>query len=139
MKSVDWEDLFRRHPVFSSLTEAEIRQLLTHEASQEREYPLDAIIVRAGEPGDSLFLIGSGSVQVTAFGVPLAVLQAGEFFGEIAVLERKPRTAAVTAREQCLLLEIRGETFRTLLEAHPEIHAKVRAKMNERISRSSRQ
>ena len=144
MKSFNWQDLLTGHPLFSSLTEVEITQLLKDEASQERAYPPGSVILSEGEYGDSLFLIGSGSVQVALRGtagqhLPLAILQAAEFFGEIAVLERRPGSATVTAKEHCTLLEVKGEEFRKLLEAHPDIRSKVRATMSERLGHSSQQ
>jgi CRP-like cAMP-binding protein len=68
MKSFNWRDLLRKHPIFSSLTEAEIANLLRDEVSQERMYPQATTILREGEAGDSIFLISSGSVQVTLRG-----------------------------------------------------------------------
>jgi CPA1 family monovalent cation:H+ antiporter len=136
MQSVNWPDFFKHHPTFSSLNEAEVGQLLKGGAAQERAYPPGSVIITQGDPGDSVFLIGAGSVQVT-IGVPVAVLKEGEFFGEIAAIERKPRTATVSAKENCLLLEVTGEEFRKLLAAHPEIQSKVYAKMSTRLSRPS--
>jgi CRP-like cAMP-binding protein len=138
MKSFDWPNLLRGHPIFSSLTEEEGSQLLRDEVSQEKVYSPGSVIVREGEGGDSLFLVGSGAVQVVMRGpegqdVPLAVLGAEEFFGEVAVLEGRPRSATVTALEQCLLLEIKGEEVRRLLQAHPDIHSQVHAKMSARV------
>lgn len=139
MKSFNWQDLLTHHAVFSSLNEDEISQLLTSEASQEWSYLQDSIILQEGDPGDSLFVIGSGSVRVTAFGTLLAALGTGEMFGEIAVLERKPRSATVTAGEHCLLLEIEGEEFRRLLEKYPDMYARVRAKADARLQQSNQQ
>lgn len=133
-KSFNWQDLLKGHPVFSSLAETEIACLLTDEASREKSCIRDDLIVRTGEPDDSFFLIGAGSVQVTMLGTSVAVLQAGDFFGEIAVLERRPRSASVTAREQCTLLEIAGEAFRQLLASHPDIDAKLRTTASMRLS-----
>ena len=50
-----------------------------------------------------------------------------------------PRSAMVTARENCMLLEVKGEEFRKLLEARPDIRSKVRATMSERLGHSSQQ
>ncbi len=143
MKAFNWQDLLAQHPVFSSLTQGEVAQLLKA-ASQERVYSRGGVVVREGEAGDSLFLIGAGSAQVTLQGPdgqpsPLAVLKAGEFFGEVAVLERRPRSATVTARKSCRLLEIKGEEFRRLLAAHPDMRSKVHAKMSERLGQPSQQ
>ncbi len=60
-----------------------------------------------------------------------------EFFGEMAVLERRLRSATVTAKEQCLLLEVNGEEFRKLLETHPDMRSQVYAKMSTRLGQSS--
>ncbi|HEV8717049.1 MAG TPA: cyclic nucleotide-binding domain-containing protein [Candidatus Binatia bacterium] len=144
MKAFNWSDLFKGHSVFASLSEADIEKLLEDEASQERAYPAGDVVVKEGELGDSLFFIGSGSVQVTLQGpggqsIPLATLEAREFFGEVAVLERRPRSATVTAREKCLLLEISGDEFRKLLETHPELQSQVYAKMRARLGQSSPQ
>ena len=144
MKSFDWQNLLRSHYIFSSLSEEEIAHLLTDEVSQERTYSQDTVILREGEVGDSVFLISSGSVQVALWGtrgprIPLAILQAGEIFGEIAVLERRPRSATVLAREDCLLLEVTGEEIRKLLEVHPEMQVKLYTEVRERLRQGSQQ
>jgi CRP-like cAMP-binding protein len=65
--------------------------------------------------------------------MPLAVIQTGEIFGEMAVLERKPRSATVLARENCLVLEMAGEEIRKLLEAHPEIQVRMYTVVRDRL------
>jgi CRP-like cAMP-binding protein len=144
MKSFNWQNLLRSHPVFSSLNEEEIASLLRDEVSQERVYSPGTVILRGGEVGDSVFLISSGSVQVTLWGTggplfPLAILQAGEIFGEMAVLERKPRAATVLAKEDCLLLEVAGEEIRNLLEAHLEMQVKMYTIIRDRLRQASEQ
>jgi CRP/FNR family cyclic AMP-dependent transcriptional regulator len=144
MKSFAWHDLLRQHPLFSSLNEAEIVTLLRDEVSHERVYPPAAVILREGEGGDSVFLLRAGSVQVTLWGtrgprMPLAILHAGDLFGEMAVLERKPRAATVVAREECVLLEIAGGAIRTLLKAHPELQVKLYTLVRDRLQQASQQ
>ena len=144
MKSFNWQNFLRSHPIFASLNEEEIANLLRDEVSQERVYPQGTVILRGGEVGDSLFLISSGSVQVTLWGTegprfPLAVLQAGEIFGEMAVLERRPRSATVLAKEHCLLLEVAGEEIRKLLEAHLEMQVKMYTIIRDRLKQASQQ
>ena len=142
MKSFNWHNLLRSHPIFSSLTEEEIANLLRDEVSQERVYSQGTVILRGGEVGDSVFLISSGSVQVTLGGTrgpffPLAILQAGEIFGEMAVLERRPRSATVLAKEDCLLLEVAGEEIRKLLEAHLEMQVKMYTIIRDRLRQAN--
>jgi CRP-like cAMP-binding protein len=101
-------------------------------------YPQDTVILKGGEVGDSVFLISSGSVQITLQGTegpsrPLATVQAGEIFGEMAVLERQPRSATVVASESCVLLEVAGEEIRHLLEAHPEMEVKLYTVVRDRL------
>jgi len=144
MKSVNWQDFLRSHPIFSSLNEEEIANLLRDEVSQERAYPQGSVILRGGDDGDSVFLISSGSVEITLGGTqgpvfPLAILQAGELFGEIAVLERRPRSATVLAKEDCLLLEVAGEEIRKLLAAHLEIQVKMYTIIRDRLKEASQQ
>lgn len=144
MKSANWQNFLRSHPIFSSLNEEEIASLLRDEVSQERDYSQGTVILRGGEAGDSVFLISSGSVQVTLWGTegpsfPLAILQAGEIFGEMAVLERKPRAATVFAKEDCLLLEIAGEEIRHLLETHLEMQVKMYTIIRDRLRQASQQ
>jgi len=144
MKSFNWHNLLRRHPIFSRLNEEEIANLLRDEVSQERVYPHGTVILRGGEVGDSVFLISSGSVQVTLGGTrgpvfPLAILPAGEIFGEMAVLERGPRAATVLAKEECLLLEVAGEEIRKLLEAHLEMQVTMYTIIRDRLRQASQQ
>ena len=144
MKSFNWQNLLRSHLIFSSLNEEEIANILRDEVSQERVYPQGTVILNGGEVGDSLFLISSGSVQITLGGTggplfQLAILPAGEIFGEMAVLERKPRSASVLAKEDCLLLEIAGEEIRKLLEVHLEMQVKIYTIIRDRLRQASQQ
>lgn len=143
MKSFHWQNFLSSHPIFSSLNEEEIVTLLKDEGSQERMFPQGAVILKGGDSGDSIFLIGSGSVQVALQGnagpvFPLAILQAGEIFGEMAVLERRPRSATVLAREQCVLLEIAGNEIRKLLDTHLELQVKMYTVIRDRLKQASR-
>jgi CRP-like cAMP-binding protein len=84
------------------------------------------------------FLIGAGSVRVILVGakaqeVALSALGAGELFGEMAVVEHKPRAATVIAEEDCVLLEIKGREFSKLLTRHADVEFKVLLELSERL------
>ena len=81
-------------------------------------------IVREGEAADAIYVLERGSVDVSAVGEhgrdePLRTMPAGSYFGEVGVLERIPRTATVTAAEDCALLRIGGDEFLDALTTTP--------------------
>jgi CRP-like cAMP-binding protein len=138
MKSFNWEELLRHHPIFSSLDAKQIARLLDEDVSQERRYGAHAAIISAGDSGASLLLIGSGTVHVVlpernGGDIPVAVLRPGEICGEMAVFRRQPRSATVLARQPCVLLEIQGEAFLQLAFEHPDIEFKVLLMLSERL------
>jgi hypothetical protein len=84
------------------------------------------IVVAEGGPGDSLFIIASGAVKAfvrNPKGAYVKVNELGEgaFFGEIAVLTGKPRTATITAAAPCELLELDRATLDTITATHPRV------------------
>lgn len=144
MKAFDWADLLHHHPIFSALNEQDVRWFLQDEVSRERDYPAGTEIIHMGEVGDSLFLVGSGSVEAVLpldgdKRLSLAVMRRGEIFGEMAFLEGRPRSATVVVREAGVLLEISGHEFRKLLDPHPDIEVKVLLKVSERLRNANDQ
>jgi cAMP-dependent protein kinase regulator len=84
------------------------------------------IIVGDGEPGDSLFVISSGRVKAFVKGTEgryreTREMGEGDFFGEIALLFGRPRTATVTAAESCELLELGRATVESLAATRPRV------------------
>ena len=142
MKTVDWKSLLGRHQLFSSLGEDEIARLL--EMSNEKDYQEGHVILREGELADSIFLIGSGVVSVVlqrrdGEKVTISTLGSGEFFGEMALLDQRPRSATVIVEERCSLLEIKGDEFLKLMHGHPGIEFQVLLKLSERLRHASEQ
>jgi hypothetical protein len=90
-----------------------------------RTMPAGAIVVSEGDPGNSLFIIAEGSVRVLVTGghgraLEIRRLEAGDFFGEVAALSGKPRSATVVATADCQLLEIERWALDKLVEARPQ-------------------
>ncbi len=75
-------------------------------------------IIRQGEPGERFYLLRSGSLEVRRDGAPAARLEPGQGFGEIALLERSPRTATVVALEDSELLALTAADFDDLLAGY---------------------
>jgi hypothetical protein len=95
------------------------------EGLHRRAVPAGGIVVNEGDPGDSIFLIASGSVRVLVVGGhgrPLEIrrLDAGDFFGEVAALSGRPRSATVVAVADCEFLEVDRWALERLVEARPE-------------------
>ena len=144
MKKFDWATYIRQHPVLSGLDDPHVQLLLLDEASTEHTYEAGDVIIREGDVGESVFLIGSGSVEVVLSGgggqtIVLSVLPSGETFGEMGLFERRPRCATVRACKPCVILEIKGEDLRRLAEARPELEFTVLLKVSERLRSSNEQ
>lgn len=144
MKNFNWQELFKHHPLFGSLSEKEIEGFLADEVSEERTQSPGSMILKEGEFGNSIFLIGSGSVQAVlqrgdGHQVALALLRQGELFGEMALFQQRPRTATIIVKEQCSLLEMKGEEFLKLMSEHPEVEFKVLLTLTERLRHMNEQ
>jgi monovalent cation:H+ antiporter, CPA1 family len=120
---LDVMSMMRRVPLFEAISDdrlAELRRLLRPRLALPGER-----IVQRGMPGDAMFFITSGAVEVRLGSEPIR-LGTGEFFGEMALIQRRPRTADVIALGYCQLLELNREAFRQLLRTDPEIMRQVR-------------
>ena len=95
------------------------------------------LIVREGDPGKDMFIVEDGEVEV--FRVQggtekvLSRLAAGDFFGEMSVLEGRPRSSSVRAVTDCRLLPIDASTLDALLREHPEIAVRMLRKLSSRV------
>jgi flavin reductase (DIM6/NTAB) family NADH-FMN oxidoreductase RutF len=112
-----YEHLLERAPVFSSLP-AEILDAITSEGD-ERIFEAGELVVREGDPGDELFVVLDGEARVERKGTPLATFRAGEFFGEIAVFDGRPRSADVVATTRLRTLAISRDLIREALTREP--------------------
>jgi voltage-gated potassium channel len=112
-----------RVPLFSTLDAVAISELAG--MLKARKVPRDAIILRKGERGESMFFIGQGEVEVI---VPDGTvrLREGDFFGEIAVLGRTRRTATVIARQPCELLVLDAADVLKVMEQNPQVETALR-------------
>jgi signal transduction histidine kinase len=110
--------------LLSGLGEAEIQEL--RRIAQVRSYPKGTAIFAAGDPGDGLFVIGEGGVTISALinqteQRALSKLEAGDFFGEMAVLDNEPRSATVTADPDCTVYFIPREDLLNRLGQSPQL------------------
>src|SRR3954471_23567726 len=102
-------ELFERHGFFSQLSQTDLDAILSH--ARNEHYPAKTLIFAKGSPGRSMMAILRGSIKISlpsAAGreIVLAMLEAGEIFGEMALLDGSERTADATAVADCDLLVI---------------------------------
>jgi len=102
--------------------------------SRDRLYGAGQTVVRQGDTGDSMFVVGRGSVRVTILpgATEVATISAGGYLGEMSLLTGQPRTATVSAITDCLLLEISAADFRRIALAQPAVVEQVTAVVAER-------
>ncbi len=104
--------------LFTGLAPRGLRQIAA--IATEKPHPSGSVIFREGEVGDKLYVILEGRVRISRT-VPgmgeeaLAILGAGEAFGEMSLIDDFPRSADALAHEPCRLLEISRESFEDLL------------------------
>ncbi len=122
-------------PLFSDLTQEEFNEFTTR--MMIHTMPAGKPIVREGEGGSSVYILTRGSVKVYSMiqgkRVDLAVLQPSDFFGEIAFLTGKPRTATVEAAEPTDLLEVAEEDLRDMIQKWPRIKEVLQNYYEERV------
>jgi CRP-like cAMP-binding protein len=102
-----------------------------------RNYVKDSMIFSEGESGDELFIIKKGSVKITKIvdnnEVLLAVLKAGDIFGEMALLESKSRAASAIAYEDCTVMTVNRANFEQMIARDPYMIARLTTLLSERI------
>ncbi len=91
------------------------------EATGELAFPAGEFIVRQGQIGNGLYIIVSGSARVIRGSAEIARLGEGEFFGELSVIDQRPRMASVEAAEDCRLLAVASWDLLRLLEHDPAL------------------
>ncbi|MDR0455902.1 MAG: cyclic nucleotide-binding domain-containing protein [Treponema sp.] len=102
-----------------------------------RTYRKNIMFFAEGEPGEELFIIQKGSVKITKIvgdnEVLLAVLKAGDIFGEMALLEGKPRAATAVAYEDTDVMVVNRANFQRMIQTQPQLVTKVTTLLADRV------
>jgi CRP/FNR family transcriptional regulator, cyclic AMP receptor protein len=106
-------------PLFSEVPGRRLRSVL--KLMGEYEYEEGQTILKEARQGEVLFLLLEGSARVVRGGRTVARLSPGDFFGEIAVLDRRPRTASVIATSPVRCMTLHRDDLREVLAKEPEI------------------
>jgi CRP-like cAMP-binding protein len=124
-------DALGRCPFFASLSRNELLDLA--KATEDMEVEEGKTLTREGARGSEFFVIVEGEVSVTKDGEEVRRLGPGDFFGEIALIEDRPRTATVAAMTPLRFFVLTRQSFRSLLAHQPELEQKVNAAIEERV------
>ena len=126
--------------LFSELDERELSEVAA--LAQARSVPRDTTIFHAGDTADAIFVVVNGRVKIVTTSTDgkefiLTVLGAGQVFGEMALLEAAPRSAAVVTITAVELLVINRADFHHLLNTSPAISRKLMAILSRRLRRAN--
>ena len=136
----DEADSLSRIPLFGRLTSEELEQL-AQEVDQVK-FDADEIIFNEQDKGDALYVVEAGSVRIWVLDedvepVTLKELGPGEFFGELAVLDRGPRSTNATAIGETLLHRLSSDDFQAFLMKHPDVAIDVICEIGARMRQTN--
>jgi CRP/FNR family transcriptional regulator, cyclic AMP receptor protein len=124
-------EALKRAPLFEGLSKKELTQLAR--VSEDMEIPEGTTLTKEGDIGHEFFVIVDGETQVKRKGRSLGTRGAGDFVGEIALLEQVPRTATVTAKTPLRVFVLTSKDFHHLLEENPNVQRKVLRTLARRV------
>jgi CRP-like cAMP-binding protein len=133
------DELLERHPLFALLDPDQCRKIAR--VGELESFEAGELVVAEGTPGDALYLVLSGTVTVVKKQRLLATLAAGEFFGEMSLVEPAPRSASVIAADSAFLFRLPYFEFQNMLESDPRAFTSVFVTivrvLSERLRRSN--
>ncbi len=124
-------ELLKRIPLFAGLNRRQIERL--GQLTDEVDVPAGRVLMREGDPGHELFVIISGTVKIERDGREIARRGSGDFLGEIALVDRGPRTATVTTDGPARLLVVGHQAFNSLMDEFPGLEREVLRTLAQRV------
>ena len=123
-------EILRGVPLFADLDERSLQAVAV--LAREVAFKAGDVLMLEGEPGAEFYVIVEGTVRIERGGRAIRSMTAGGFLGEIALVDRGPRTATATCVSDVRLLEIRGHEFERLMATLPAVDRRVRAAIERR-------
>jgi len=133
--------ILKRVPLFSTFSEQQLNAVLAY--VQHRRYPRNALIVRAGDETDALYIILSGRVKVLmqddeGHEVILSIMGSHEYFGEMGLLDDQPRSANVETLEPCEMLRLSKAGFVTCMKDNFDLAMRIIRNLVKRLRDADR-
>ena len=134
-------EAIRSVPLFAALKDKAARELQT--LLRDRQIASGTVLFRAGEPGDAMYLIERGRVRISVTDddqkeVVLAELAQGDFFGEMAIIDGKQRSADATVIEDARLFVLSREDFLVFVDRNPGVALQMLAATFQRLRHTDR-
>ena len=141
VSSPDLKAFLLATPFFGGLSDASLDLLLS--MLVERRFEIGATVVAEGEPGRSMFIVHSGKLEVTRHRdaervIHMAVLEPGDFFGEMTLIEMQNRSATVVAQSETVLYELTARQLYTYYKADVHAYVIVMQNINRELCRRLR-
>lgn len=129
-------ELLKRVPLFTDLSDEQLD--IVASITSRREYHPHTTLFQQGEPGDTFCIVMRGTVKIytssrQGLQKTLAVFQAGDSFGELALIDGKPRSATAETLEETVLLTVNSESFHLMMRAHYDIAKQIMIQLCGRL------
>ena len=129
----------RQIGLFDGLSDRDLREL--ESVVRERSFRKNEVIFHAQEPGNALFVIKRGRVKISMDDrsgkeTILRILEAGDFFGEMSLLDGEPRSATVSSLEPCQALILSRDQFLQFIPRHPQVVLKMLTALSRRLRKA---
>jgi CRP/FNR family transcriptional regulator, cyclic AMP receptor protein len=128
-------ELIKGVPLFSHCSKKELG--LVAQIADEIDLPEGKTLMREGDRGREFFVLVEGSADVRRRNRKVNTLGGGDFFGEIALVSQRPRTATVTTSSPVRALVVTEQSFRSLLDRAPDVQRKVLQALADRVAADS--
>jgi CRP-like cAMP-binding protein len=126
----DWANVLASLPLFAGLTKRQLRRVA--ELAKISEFDKGQVVIQAGEKGDAVYVILAGRARV--IGRPRArLLRAGDYFGEMALVDGQPRSATIMAADDLQTMKLPRQAFLKVVRQEPAIAIAMMAEMAARI------
>ena len=142
VKKGSTEELLSKVPAFIDLTAKELKEVAA--IVHRREYRINEPVFSQGDPGLEMYIIQTGDVAITIAGKDgnereLVVLNDGDFFGELALLDESPRSANARCKTECLLIGFFRPDLFELIEKKASLGIKIVLKLSEIVAQRLRE
>lgn len=136
------EDVLRQNPLFEGLEGFYIKDFIAR--GEVKSWPAGTQLITEGDRGDAVYFLLSGKAKVTLYGeegreIVLSILKEGDMFGEMSIIDDKPRSANVEAVKEIECLVINKAAFIEYLSTHHRVYMKFFSYLTGRLREATRQ